>query len=92
MLRSFILAIATSDHLVRRREKNILLLKPSVKFLILDPCSSNLVAALKKTRTVVNLVLAGPRCLVAAVTANNYLLVPRDDVTTIGVEPNQLFI
>ena len=40
--------------------------------------------------------MAGPRCLAATVSATNYLLVPRDGVTTVVVEPlhisNQLLI
>ena len=40
--------------------------------------------------------MAGPRCLAATVSATNYLLVPRDGVTTAVVEPlhmsNQLLI
>ena len=35
----------------------------------------------------VGLFMAGPRCLAATVSATNYLLVPRDGVTTAVVEP-----
>lgn len=35
--------------------------------------------------------MAGPRCLAATVSATNYLLVPRDGVTTVVVKPLHIF-
>ena len=55
----------------QKEGEDILLLKPSVKFLILDPCSSILVAAWRSTMAVVNLV--GAFCLKVTV----YLIIAR---------------
>ena len=59
-------------------------------------CFCEIIKQLKYLFSYVCLFLAGPRCLAATVSATNYLLVPRDGVTTVVVEPlhmsNQLLI
>ena len=59
-------------------------------------CFCEIIKQLKYLFSYVCLFMAGPRCLAATVSATNYLLVPRDGVTTVVVEPlhmsNQLLI